>query len=63
MLDLGEFRKTPLYQSILEQTRQEMQPEIIELLLDLGLSVQAIADRLSVDVEIVRQIARAKQQL
>lgn len=63
MLDLSEFRKTSLYQSILEQTRQEMQLEIIELLLDLGLSIQAIADRLSIDVETVRNIARSKQQV
>ncbi|MBP0019795.1 MAG: DUF2887 domain-containing protein [Cyanobacteria bacterium SBLK] len=77
MLDLGDFRKTPLYQSIVEKTRQEILEQTeqkIEIaiqkertkpipnLLKLGLSVQQISDCLNINLEIVKDINKKYNQ-
>jgi predicted transposase/invertase (TIGR01784 family) len=51
MLDLTEFTNTRFYQSILEKTKLQMVPK----LLDKGLSIQEVAEILELDVEIVRK--------
>lgn len=51
MLDLTEFTNTRFYQSILEKTKLQMVPK----LLDKGSSIQEVAEILELDVEIVRK--------
>jgi predicted transposase YdaD len=54
MLDVSEFKNTRFYQSILEQTKLQC----VSILLEAGFSVQQIAERLEIDVEVVRKVAR-----
>jgi predicted transposase YdaD len=54
MLDLSEFKKSRLYESVLTKTKLE----IVQKLLAKGLSVQEIADLLELDVEEVKKVAR-----
>ena len=54
MLDVSKFKNTRFYQSILEQTKLQCVP----MLLEAGFSVQQIAERLEIDVEVVRKVAR-----
>ncbi len=54
MLDLSEFKKSRLYESVLTKTKLELVPKLLEK----GLSVQEVADLLELDVEEVRKAAR-----
>jgi predicted transposase YdaD len=54
MLDLGQFKKSRLYQSVLRNTKLEVVP----MLLSAGYSIQQIAERLELDVEEVREVAQ-----
>ncbi|MBD2774654.1 hypothetical protein [Iningainema tapete] len=56
MLVLSEFKTSRLYQSILKKTKLEVVP----ILLETGLSIQKIAERLELDVEEVRKVARGQ---
>jgi predicted transposase/invertase (TIGR01784 family) len=51
MLDVTDFKNTRFYQSLLENTKLQMIPK----LLDKGLSIQEVAEILELDVEIVRK--------
>ncbi|MBF2009312.1 MAG: Rpn family recombination-promoting nuclease/putative transposase [Chlorogloeopsis fritschii C42_A2020_084] len=51
MLNLDEFKNTRLYESILEKTKLELVPKLIEK----NMSIQEIAELLEVDVEIIRK--------
>lgn len=51
MLDITEFTNTRFYQSLLEKTKLQMIPK----LLDKGLSIQEVAEILELDVEVVRK--------
>lgn len=54
MLDLSEFKKSRLYQSMLKKTKLDVVP----ILLATGLSIQQVAKRLELDVEEVRKVAQ-----
>jgi predicted transposase YdaD len=54
MLDLSEFKKSRLYESVLIKIKLEL----VQKLLAKGLSVQEIADLLELDVEEVKKVAR-----
>jgi predicted transposase/invertase (TIGR01784 family) len=54
MLDLSEFQKSTLYQSVQKKTKLDIVPKLLEQ----GLSVQQIAEALELDVEEVRKIAK-----
>ncbi|MEH2071970.1 MAG: Rpn family recombination-promoting nuclease/putative transposase [Nostoc sp.] len=61
MLNLNLLKETRVYQEAKEEGKQEGKLEtkfqIIPILLELGLSVQQIAERLELDVEEVRKVA------
>ncbi len=54
MLDLSEFRKSRLYESVLTKTKIDIVPKLLEK----GLSVQEVAEILELDAEEVRKAAR-----
>jgi predicted transposase/invertase (TIGR01784 family) len=54
VLDLSEFKKSRLYQSMLKKTKLDVVP----ILLETGLSIQQVAERLELDVEEVRKVAQ-----
>jgi predicted transposase YdaD len=54
MLNLSEFQKSILYQSVLKKTKLDIVPKLLEQ----GLSVQQIAEALEFDVEEVTKVAR-----
>ncbi|URD53751.1 hypothetical protein [Chroococcidiopsis sp. CCNUC1] len=54
MLDLSEFKKSRLYESVLTKTKLELVPKLLEK----GLSVQEVAEILELNVEEVRKAAR-----
>lgn len=62
---MSELRQTRVYQEAREEGRQEglergqlqAKLEIVPWLLELGLSVEEIAQRLGLDVEAIRQVA------
>jgi predicted transposase YdaD len=56
MLDLSEFQKSTLYQSVQKKTKLDIVPKLLEQ----GLSVQQIAEALELDVEEVRKIAKGQ---
>ena len=62
MLGLGELKKTRFYQEAFEEGKQEGKQEgkleTVSKLLQQGLSIEQIAEALSLDVETVRQAAR-----
>jgi predicted transposase/invertase (TIGR01784 family) len=65
MLGLGELKKTKVYQEAheegrlegMEQGKLQAQLEMVPLLLEFGLSVQEVAQRLQLDAETVRAVA------
>jgi len=58
MLGLSEGGTNQVYQEAREEGRLETKLEMVPLLLELGLSVEQIAQRLGLDVETVRAINR-----
>lgn len=56
MLDLSEFQKSTLYQSVLKKTKLDVVPKLLEQ----GLSIQQIAEALELDIEEVRKVARGQ---
>ncbi len=62
MLGLSELRQTKVYQEAREEGSQEgkleAKLEMLPLLLQTGLSVEEIAQRLGLDVEIIREAAQ-----
>lgn len=63
MLRLSELKQTRVYQEALEEGREEGREEgkleakleMIPVLRELGLSIEQIAERLKLDLEIIRQ--------
>jgi predicted transposase/invertase (TIGR01784 family) len=74
MLALSELRQTRVYQEALEEGRQEgieegreqgkleAKLEMVSLLLEVGLSLEEIAQRLGLDIETVEAAAREQSQ-
>ena len=56
MLDLSEFQRSTLYQSVLKKTKLDIVPKLLEQ----GLSIQQIAEALELDVSEVRKVARGQ---
>jgi predicted transposase/invertase (TIGR01784 family) len=61
MFGLSEFKQTRVYQETLEEGKRKAKLESIPRFLGLGLSLEQIAQGLSLNVEEVRQVAQ--QQL
>ncbi|MFB2934819.1 hypothetical protein ACE1B6_06035, partial [Aerosakkonemataceae cyanobacterium BLCC-F154] len=59
MFGLSDLKQTRFYQEAKEEGKEEGKLETVPLLLQLGLSVSEIAERLSLDVEAVRRVAQA----
>ncbi|BAY83006.1 hypothetical protein NIES267_24920 [Calothrix parasitica NIES-267] len=57
MLGLGELKQTKVYQEAFEEGKQEGKLETVPKLLQQGLSIEQIAEALSLDVKTVRQVA------
>ncbi|MEH2300942.1 MAG: DUF2887 domain-containing protein [Nostoc sp.] len=55
MLNLNLLKQTKVYQEAKEEGKLETKFKMIPILLELGLSVQQIAERLELDVEEVRK--------
>lgn len=66
MLDLDEFAKTRLYQSILAKTKPETELQtklkLVPKLAEKGMSVQEIAELLELDVETIRKYLRPQSE-
>jgi predicted transposase YdaD len=58
MLNLDLIRDTKVYQEAFEEGELQAKLRIVPILLELGLSIQQIAEKLKLDVEIVREAAR-----
>jgi predicted transposase YdaD len=56
MIDLSEFQKSTLYQSVQKNTKLDIVPKLLEQ----GLSIQQIAEALELDVEEIRKVARGQ---
>ncbi len=55
MLNLDSLRKSKLYQEGVEEGVLKNKLETIPILLELGLTIEQIAERLKLDVETVRK--------
>ncbi len=58
MFDWNHFKKTKVYQEAFEEGTQQWKLEAVPKLLEQGLSIEQIAEALSLDVETVRQAAQ-----
>lgn len=58
MLKLSELKQTRVYQEALEEGREEGKLAAVPLLLKAGVTVEQIAEQLSLDINTVRQIAQ-----
>ncbi|WNN88750.1 Rpn family recombination-promoting nuclease/putative transposase [Gloeocapsopsis dulcis] len=70
MLDLSELKQTRVYQEALEEGlepgleqglergREEGKLAAVPLLLEAGMTVEQIAERLGIDLEVVRRVAQ-----
>ncbi len=58
MLNLSDFKKSRLYQSVREETWLELVPKLLKR----GLSIEEIAETLEMDVEEIRKAAQQQQQ-
>ncbi|MTJ53293.1 Rpn family recombination-promoting nuclease/putative transposase [Anabaena sp. UHCC 0253] len=63
MFGLDELKQTRYFQDVKEEGKSEGKLEIIPLLLRLGLSVEAIASELNLDVELVRNVAQKQSTI
>lgn len=59
MFGLSDLKQTRFYQEAKEEGKEEGKLETVPLLLQLGLSVSEIAERLSLDIEAVRRVAQS----
>ncbi len=58
MLGMEEFKKSRLYQRIWEEAELSTKLRIVPLFLELGLTVEEVAQRLELTVEQVQQAAQ-----
>ncbi|BAB74700.1 hypothetical protein ACN23B_15045 [Anabaena sp. FACHB-709] len=55
MLNLDLIRDTKVYQEAFEEGKLQAKLKIVPILLELGLSIQQIAERLKIDTDVVRE--------
>ncbi|WP_298918541.1 hypothetical protein [uncultured Nostoc sp.] len=60
MFGSNELKQTRFYQDVFAEGKQEAKLETIPQLLGLGLSIEQIAQALSLDEQVVRQTAQPK---
>ena len=60
MLGLGELKQTKFYQEAFEEGKQQWKLEAVPKLLELGLSIEQIAQALNFDVETVKQAGKSQ---
>lgn len=58
MFGLSELKQTRYFREVAEDAKKEGKLETVPLLLELGLTVEQIAERLSLDVDAVRKAAQ-----
>jgi predicted transposase/invertase (TIGR01784 family) len=59
MLNVDIIRNTKVYQEAFEEGERQNKLKMIPLLLELGLSIQHIAEHLELDIEVVREVAKS----
>lgn len=59
MLNADLIRDTKIYQEAFEEGELRAKLKMVPILLELGLSIQQIAEKLKLDVETVRDVARS----
>lgn len=60
MFGLDELKQTRYFREVAQEAREEGKLETVPLLLELGLTVQEIAEKLNLDVEAVRKAAQTQ---
>ena len=58
MFTLSDLKQSKVYQEAKEEGRLETKLEIVPLLLELGMTVEQIAERLSLKLEMVEKAAQ-----
>ncbi|MDX2241260.1 MAG: hypothetical protein NW224_11295 [Leptolyngbyaceae cyanobacterium bins.302] len=61
MLGLDELKQTRFYQEVKEESREEVFALAIPALVDAGLTIEKIAEKLKTDVETVDRIIRQQR--
>ncbi|MBD2346005.1 Rpn family recombination-promoting nuclease/putative transposase [Anabaena subtropica] len=59
MLNVDLIRETKVYQEAFEEGELQAKLKIVPILLELGLSIQQIAEKLKLDTDVVREAARS----
>ncbi|BDA66241.1 hypothetical protein CAL7716_004070 [Calothrix sp. PCC 7716] len=56
MFGIKEWRQTRFYQEVQEETELETKLKTVPRLLQVGLSIEQIAQALELDIELVREV-------
>jgi predicted transposase YdaD len=62
MFGLTEWRQTRFYQEVQQETELETKLKTVPRLLQVGLSIEQIAQALELDIEVVRQVVNKQNQ-